>query len=62
MTKLLLLRVVVAVLFVFCALTASWSIGGYVRTKTTPLLLAAIGFTVLTLALARALKALARRR
>lgn len=62
MNKLLLLRVVVAVAFVFCAMTASWSIGGYVRTKSTSLLLASIGFTVLTLGLARYLKGLARRR
>jgi hypothetical protein len=52
----------VALAFVFSAMTAAWSFGGYMRTRSTTNLLASIGFTVITLAAAWYLKKLARPR
>jgi hypothetical protein len=62
LNKRTLLRLAVAIAFVFCAMTAAWSFGGYLRERTALNLAAGVGFTALTLVLAWYLKRLARRR
>ena len=62
MNRLLAVRLAVALAFVFSAMTAAWSFGGYMRTKAVVNLAAGVGFTALTVFLAWYLKRLARKR
>lgn len=62
MNRLLAVRLAVAIAFVFSAMTAAWSLGGYMRSKAVVNLLAGIGFTALTVFFAWYLKKLARSR